>query len=227
MFLFFAASNVNNLLHLVQPAPPPLPAPPLLVSAGSDLIRDQDRAPSQTDTRPESSSSAGLSPNGGVEVGGPLGLDRQPETESLTSLLDELVFLNQQTVSTATTDGVSSEADAIGGRDEDLGHAHSPWLLQLDSDSDTITTETEEAGFQGHAEMSQTGTANENTKGGVLTPPPLLQMKVGGDKIVDPASSDGVAGGGGGRGVGRAEGGGAWRPMPRLVPLGLRGNPSS
>ncbi|XP_050923742.1 LOW QUALITY PROTEIN: MAX dimerization protein MGA a [Lates calcarifer] len=221
------ASNVNNLLHLVQPAPPPLPAPPLLVSAGSDLIRDQDRAPSQTDTRPESSSSAGLSPNGGVEVGGPLGLDRQPETESLTSLLDELVFLNQQTVSTATTDGVSSEADAIGGRDEDLGHAHSPWLLQLDSDSDTITTETEEAGFQGHAEMSQTGTANENTKGGVLTPPPLLQMKVGGDKIVDPASSDGVAGGGGGRGVGRAEGGGAWRPMPRLVPLGLRGNPSS
>ncbi len=124
----------------------------------------------------------------------------------------------------------------MGGAKEQE-QAHSPWLLQLDSDSDdTITMETEEAGLNDHTETTeskpQPRLANGNTTIGVLVPPPLLQMKLGGAKVADPASSDGAAvgggrGGGGGGRAGRREGGVAWRPMPRLVPLGLRGNPPS
>lgn len=117
------------------------------------------------------------------------------DNESLTSLLNEIVFLNQQTVNT---------------RRQEEEPPHSPWLLQLDSDSDdTVTTETEEAGLNDQTQTTRSrplpGPANGNTTGGVLAPPPLLQMKVGGAKVMDPAS----------------------RPMPRLVPLGLRGNPPS
>ncbi|XP_056248740.1 MAX dimerization protein MGA a isoform X5 [Seriola aureovittata] len=264
------ASNLNNLLHLVQPATKqqqqqqlvpagePAPPPPLVVSAGPDLSsdqikdqdQDQDQAPSQTDTRPESSSSLsppstpapssslcpGLSADHrvGLSVGGPLGPGSRGdgETESLTSLLNEIVFLNQQTVSTATTAGVLSETDATVGGANEQGHARSPWALQPDPDSDyTVTMETEEPGLQGHAETMhvgpQTGQANENTKGGVLAPPPLLQMKVGGVKVAEPASSDRAAAAGRSVGGVRMEEGVAWRPMPRLVPLGLRGNPPS
>ncbi|XP_037342588.2 MAX dimerization protein MGA a isoform X2 [Pungitius pungitius] len=60
-------------------------------------------------------------------------------------------------------------------------------------------------------------------KADALAPPPLLQMKLGGATVADAPSSDVDAGGGGGW---SREGGVAWRPMPRLVPLGLRGNPS-
>lgn len=117
------------------------------------------------------------------------------DNESLTSLLNEIDFLNQQTVTT---------------RRQEEEPPHSPWLLQLDSDSDdTVTTETEEAGLNDQTQTTRSrplpGPANGNTTGGVLAPPPLLQMKVGGAKVMDPAS----------------------RPMPRLVPLGLRGNPPS
>lgn len=115
------------------------------------------------------------------------------DQESLTSLLNEIVFLNQQTASS---------------RQEEEERTHSPWLLQLDSDSDDpITTETEEAEPKDHTPMKQSTTpprpAHGTAAGGTLVPPPLLQMKVGGGNVAAPAS----------------------RPMPRLVPLGLRGNP--
>ncbi|XP_071354656.1 MAX dimerization protein MGA a isoform X2 [Trachinotus anak] len=230
------------------PAGQPTPPPPLLVSAGSDVsseqVKDQDQSPSQTDPRPESTSTQaassslcpGLSADCRVEVrvGGPLRPEARggAETEGLTSLLNEIVFLNRQTVSMATTEGVLPETDPAVGGAKEQGHTHSPWVLQPDPDSDdTITMETEELGLQTHVEMRQTTPetelANGNTKGGVLAPPPLLQMKVGGFKVADPVSSDRAAAtGGSGRG-GRGEGGVAWRPMPRLVPLGLRGNPPS
>ncbi|XP_070776873.1 MAX dimerization protein MGA a [Enoplosus armatus] len=239
----------------------PLP-PPLVVSVGSNLssdqIKDQDQPPSQTDQSSSSSfppSTQGLSsslcpdPSAArrVIVGVPLGADRQQgktkedtDNESLASLLNEIVFLNQQTVTTAMLPGKpppeagQRQEGAVAGGTEEQGHAHSPWLLQLDSDSDdTVVAETEEARLNNHAEMTQGGPqprlANENTKGGVLAPPPLLQMKVDGAKVADPTSSDGAAAGGGGEGGGGGggEGGVAWRPMPRLVPLGLRGNPPS
>lgn len=139
-----------------------------------------------------------------------------PDSECLTSLLNEIVFLNQQVVTTATTTGVPSPrrlSSEVGPQDE--GHAHNPWLLQLDSDSDdTVTLETVEAGLNNGPQP-----ANENTTSGVLAPPPLLQMKVGGAKVTDSATNH--------EATEEGVGGTAWRPMPRLVPLGLRGNPAS
>lgn len=183
-----------------QPLPPPPPPLPLVVSARSDLstdqIKDQDQSSSGTDTASEPSSSppstqggtSCLDPRPNTGLQGPAETSKDPDNVNLTSLLDEIVFLNQQTVSTQ----------------EEEEEAHSPWLLQLDSDSDEpVTMETEEAGLSDHRPLP--GLPNGNTTGGVLVPPPLLQMKVGGAKVVDPAS----------------------RPMPRLVPLGLRGNPPS
>lgn len=181
-----------------------------MVPVGSDLssdqIKDQDQPPPQTESpttwgpSPPPSLGPGARLQAEFSVGGAVGPGEQQETGeettvSLTSLLDELVFLNQQT-------------DDVDQLEE--GHAHSPWLLQLDSDSEeTVATVTEEAGLNDHTEttqgMLQPRTVNGNTTGGALAPPPLLQMKVGGANVADPAS----------------------RPMPRLVPLGLRGNAPS
>lgn len=243
MFLLFTATNITNLLQLIQPAtaqqlqlqqvpagPPPTPS--LVVSAGSDQIGHQDQLPTQTDLRPECSSSSPPSTQGSssspcrsVVVGGPAGPEQQEvsrrggETESLKSLLNEINFLNQQTV-TADTPGSSPGERSPDVDSEQQDHPHSPWVLQLDSDSDdAVTTETEEAGITGH----RTAPTNRNSKSGVLAPPPLLQMNVGGAKVAGPASSNGPAEGGG-VGEGSTDGGVAWRPMPRLVPLGLRGN---
>lgn len=82
---------------------------------------------------------------------------------------------------------------------------HGSWLLRLDSDSDEpVASETEEAGLADSAQVCESRPANGNiTNGGALVPPPLLQMRVGGATVVDSTS----------------------RPMPRLVPLGLRGAP--
>lgn len=201
------------MLQLVQPldTPPqqrevpaaqatPTPPPPSDISAGPH----QDQPPSQTCSSTESMSAApSVGGSGGsdvppaaVTVGGPVvpveaGEDH--DQESLTSLLNEIVFLNQQTASS---------------RQEEEERAHSPWLLQLDSDSDDpITTETEEAGPKDHTPVKQSRTplrpAHGTAAGGTLVPPPLLQMKVGGGNVAAPAG----------------------RQMPRLVPLGLRGNP--
>lgn len=162
-------------------------------SARSDRIKDQNCLSTE------------------VTVGG------APESEGLTSLLNEIVFLNQQVVTTVTTAGVPSPR-----RLSSEGHALSPWLLQLDSDSDDmVTMETSEAELNSGPQP-----ASENTTSGVLAPPPLLQMKVGGAKVADPASSHGATEEGGDEAEGK-EGSVAWRPMPRLVPLGLRGNPTS
>ncbi|TNN28155.1 hypothetical protein EYF80_061697 [Liparis tanakae] len=127
-----------------------------------------------------------------------------PLDESLTSILNEIVFLNQQTVTSP-----ENPEDALVGGATEQGHAHKPWLLELDSDSDDLTDSTR---------PQLIGNAH------VLAPPPLLQMKVGGVKAAEPPSSAVAADGEEG---GRRQGGVAWRPMPRLVPLGLRGNPTS
>ncbi|XP_061762000.1 MAX dimerization protein MGA a isoform X2 [Nerophis ophidion] len=72
-----------------------------------------------------------------------------------------------------------------------------------------------EVGLNGHM------ATDESLKGAVLTPPPLLHMKVGGAKME--AHPNTVMSSGPGtepRGDGVS-----WRPMPRLVPLGLKGAP--
>lgn len=244
MFSLFTATNFTNLLQLIQPATAQqlqlagLSPTSLVVSAGSDQTGHQDKLPSQTDLRPECSSSPppstqgwssslcpSLPAHGHVEVvvGGPAGSEQQQdsrgggETESLKSLLNEINFLNQQTVTAETLESPpgkqSPEVDSVDPPPR-------PWVLQLDSDSDdAVTTEIEEAGITGHG-AAPTLT---NSKSGVLAPPPLLQMNVGSANVVAPSSSNGPAGEGG-AGGGSTEGGVALRPMPRLVPLGLRGN---
>ncbi|XP_014908013.1 MAX dimerization protein MGA a isoform X3 [Poecilia latipinna] len=111
------------------------------------------------------------------------------DNESLSSLLSEIVFLNQQTVATATTAVI--DPPVVGGSEEQKHASEHPGPIL--------------------------GNANE----GVLAPPPLLHMKVGGAKEARLGSNnEATVGGAGAVGV-------AWRPMPRLVPLGLRGNSPS
>ncbi|XP_061906609.1 MAX dimerization protein MGA a isoform X3 [Entelurus aequoreus] len=79
----------------------------------------------------------------------------------------------------------------------------------------TLTVAYEEVGLNGHM------ASDESLKGAVLTPPPLLHMKVGGAKMEGPPNTVMSSGPGAeprGDGV-------SWRPMPRLVPLGLKGAP--
>lgn len=204
------SDSAENVLQLVQPldTPPqqrqvpvaqaePTPPPPPDISAGPH----QDPPLSQTCSSTESMSAVpsvgglggSVAPPAEVTVGGPVApveAGEDHDQESLTSLLNEIVFLNQQTASS---------------RQEEEERAHSPWLLQLDSDSDDpITTETEEAGPKDHTQSrTPPRPAHGTATGGTLVPPPLLQMKVGGGSVAAPVG----------------------RPMPRLVPLGLRGNP--
>ncbi|XP_071400068.1 MAX dimerization protein MGA a [Centroberyx affinis] len=183
------------------------------------------------------------------------------DAESLTSLLNELVFLNQQIC--AAEGGApaspprkpsappgqeaaggrapvpdlrdvlaSPGTDSVGGAEEP-GRSQSPLLLELDEDLSGSAAE-KEAMLNGHTETrterpgsgcpadgcGQLQNPQCSAKGGALTPPPLLQMKVGGGgggggaTAVEPSSEK----------AGGREGGVAWRPMPRLVPLGLRSN---
>ncbi|XP_026164161.1 MAX dimerization protein MGA a isoform X2 [Mastacembelus armatus] len=202
--------------------------PPLVVSAGSDQIKSQNQPPCQTDLRPDCTQGppSSLCPSLGADdqvedaVGRAAGLEQQEtrgdsETASLSSLLDEIVFLNQQTAGVPLPEKQSSEV----GRPRQQDHTHSPLFLHLECDN-TVSMEMVEAGLNGY--MTPTKMANWDSKGDVLAPPPLQQMKTGGAKV-DPSQSDNTAA----VGEGRRKGGVAWRPMPRLVPLGLRGNPSS
>lgn len=120
--------------------------------------------------------------------------------ESLTPLLNHGV-LNQP----------------MGGAElEEEEPDHGSWILRLDSDSDEpVGSEAEEAGpdstpFSESRRLPGPSTANV-TKAGVLVPPPLLQMRVGGATLVGGAALVDATS----------------RPMPRLVPLGLRGTPPS
>ncbi|KAK1875483.1 MAX associated protein [Dissostichus eleginoides] len=176
--------------------------------------------PPPSNQSPSSSPCPGKSADPGAEVLGMKGsLEQQQkdeetkDDEGLMSLLNEIDFLNQQTVTAATTTTSvllpGKPLPSGGGAKEEKGPALSPWVLELDSDSEESTT-----------------TENAKGGGGVLAPPPLQQMKVGGaEKVMEPANSDGEEEEEEGGGGGKKDGGVAWRPMPRLVPLGLRGNP--
>lgn len=83
---------------------------------------------------------------------------------------------------------------------------HGSWILRLDSDSD----EPEEAGLDS-TPFSEGRLLPGPPSGNLLVPPPLLQMKVGGSRAVGGATAADATS----------------RPMPRLVPLGLRGTPPS
>ncbi|CAN9501918.1 unnamed protein product [Ophioblennius macclurei] len=213
------ATNISTLLPQQQPppAPPALPAPlapPAALVEASDWTSSVSRPSIHQPAEHLSENTTGVPQEvSGVPasvpqpvIGAPQGVggvSQGPDGESLTSLLNELVFLNQQNVAVATP---ADRGSAVGGANEP-GNA-----TKHDVDSDgTSVTEMDRPGLSKHSNLA-------NTKAGVLAPPPLLQMKVGGANISESSSCDEEGG--------RREGGVAWRPMPRLVPLGLRGNPA-
>lgn len=151
--------------------------------------------------------------------GGPPGPDPQPnpESESLSSLLNEIVFLNQTAVVTAAA-AQNTEKLSIQDPGGVAAQTHTPGtqLRQLDS-VDPGPIDLTETGNK----AEQPGPDSVNTNCGVLAPPPLLHMKMGGAKVSSLTKIDSTAvEGPGSMGVG-------WRPMPRLVPLGVQGNSSS
>ncbi|KAM9355023.1 MAX dimerization protein MGA a [Pholidichthys leucotaenia] len=204
-------SNVTNQLQLIAlPSPqiqaqlPPGPLP-MMASAGSESSSDpgwdQDQPSTQTKVRPASTESTAPCPTE---------KSPQPEAESLTSLLKEIVFLNQQN---GTVPPSLQKADISGpGGPKEYGPAHGPELVRFGSDSDNTEVITE---------ITQTAVQQtpEDGKVHVLAPPPLLQMKLN-SAVNSDCSSEGTT-------EGRTEAGQVWRPMPRLVPLGLRGNQPS
>ncbi|XP_034015463.1 MAX dimerization protein MGA a [Thalassophryne amazonica] len=265
--------SASNLASLALPPSPKRKAARPLVSTGLDQIvdrvKDQDQVLVQTEgLRPECSavSPAAVpgavtslcpqqnSENGAVVV--PQGVELEQagdDTESFTSLLNEIDFLNQHSSTTVEAPTQASflprqeeaqtartppaglqdlfidsppGAGSSAGGAEEQEHVHSPWLLELDEDSDSDevnATEMEEVGLKSHTETRQHRPSPEslNRTWTDLAPPPLLQMKVGRSTMAESSSRDGSA-----EEMGR-ESSAAWRPMPRLVPLGLRGNPPS
>ncbi|XP_056152271.1 MAX gene-associated protein-like [Lampris incognitus] len=166
---------------------------------------------------------------GGKEVAG----DREGEEESsfeesLTSLLNELVFLNQHI---CNTDELSTGVSFLGGPEEFIGGAEeekelgkkpnhsqpvSPLPQEQDEDWSRSTTE-EVVVLNCHAQTGHLQNPQCTAKPGAPTLPPLLQMKVGEGGAKGEESTNERTGGNG-RGL-------TWRPMPRLVPLGLKTNP--
>ncbi|XP_059209138.1 MAX dimerization protein MGA a isoform X4 [Centropristis striata] len=222
-------TDLNNLLQLVHPStrqPHQTQQQQKQQQTQPQKQQTQQQPPVTSDLCDVTAQEASSFPCAGlraeVTAAGPPGVGHPGSRDDvgLTSLLNELVFLNQQTTTTASLESPERPCSEDAA---EAGHAHGAWLLELDSDSDEAGG-TKEEELLDHEE-EQPGTADGISKAGALAPPPLLQMKVGGAKVSDAASSDGAAAEEGGGGW--AERGMAWRPMPRLVPLGLRGLPPS
>ncbi|XP_047201133.1 MAX dimerization protein MGA a isoform X4 [Girardinichthys multiradiatus] len=191
--------STSHQTQELQPPPAAGLSPVLLLSAKCNQVRGHHQGLGQPLSPAASQSSvSGMYPHLDVQQTETVGQSprQDPDNESLSSLLNEIVFLNQQTVAADTTAGTSAVKDCLQG--SSVGGSEEQRLAS-----------------------EHLGPTSGNTTEGVLTPPPLLHMKVGGAKVPGLSTNDGAAVGGGGSG--RL----AWRPMPRLVPLGLRGNSPS
>ncbi|XP_053700819.1 uncharacterized protein LOC128747175 isoform X2 [Synchiropus splendidus] len=130
--------------------------------------------------------------------------DRPAESypADVTTLLHELSFLNQ------------TSARLLPQKPSTPDKATS--LPQDPANNQTTPPEDTQGDLNGHLETQQrVESVTENLKGSVLAPPPLLQMRVDAPKKTEPAVASSQ----------HSEEGVAWRPMPRLVPLGLKGAP--
>ncbi|XP_051775668.1 MAX dimerization protein MGA a isoform X2 [Erpetoichthys calabaricus] len=154
----------------------------------------------------------------------------QQEHEALSTLLNEIVFLNQfnnksENSHLAETPLAQRTHQPHGGRlseeqgsevdchklQEDADGTPSPLVLQLDED----TLETNQGGKTENVNNSSTqnpsdcgpdlNCSSSSSSSDTLSPPPLLQMKVGSNTTGGKGDPDF-----------------SWRPMPRLVPLGLK-----
>ncbi|XP_041131702.1 MAX gene-associated protein-like isoform X2 [Polyodon spathula] len=163
--------------------------------------------------------------------------DEDPEDDRLTSLLNEIVFLNQQRGSDMQTQFTQCRETKDNGSAGGVANTVSPLFLQLADelldppcaesiDSDRQQGAPGEGDFvrivlgsefvdSGSGASSSTGVMNGTSQQGrALTPPPLLQhMRLGSSTCPSspptstqhtPADNE------------------AWRPMPKLAPLGLK-----
>ncbi|KAG9336381.1 hypothetical protein JZ751_002728 [Albula glossodonta] len=179
--------------------------------------------------------------------GSACGPNNGAEDDRLMSLLSEIAFLNQQgngeesglpevsQTHSPPQDGKGwTEEEPTGGLDGDDDRSLSPLFLQLDEDAlgtknserlsasvgeeqgNSIASEHEEQPKQGTDVAVTNGFGRQSlppsVKGGALTPPPLLQMKAGSAAVAADSKAK----------KGKETSEVSWRPMPRLVPLGLK-----
>ncbi|XDV42854.1 hypothetical protein PO909_011448 [Leuciscus waleckii] len=161
-----------------------------------------------------------------------------PEDENLMSLLDELVLLSQQLNNEdedqriVVPDEVQPCSDKQADVDRDDERALSPLFLTLDedlmspdskdeidippkvddlvkvifgSDSPSVSSES---GVAPSTNVESPNAPTCNVKGDAPTPPPLLHMKAACEATSGQSANEGTNV--------------AWRPMPKLVPLGLK-----
>lgn len=181
----------------------------------------------------EISASVTSSTQEGLEKKGPDD-SNDPEDENLMSLLDELVLLSQQ-LSNEDEDQkivVPSEVQPCSDKQADDERALSPLFLTLDedlmspdskdeidippkvddlvkvifgSDSPSVSSES---GVAPSANIESPNTPMCTVKDDAPTPPPLLHMKTACEAASGQSTNEGTNV--------------AWRPMPKLVPLGLK-----
>ncbi|XP_068456296.1 MAX dimerization protein MGA a [Clinocottus analis] len=153
------AANFNNQLQLVQPpSTQQILQPPSTQQILQPPSTQQILQPPSTQQilQPPSTQQI-LQPPSTQQILQP------PSTQQILQPPSTQQILHQQTGSLEAPENPSS----VGGAPE-RGRAHSPWLLELDSDSDDL------------ADATRGGSADGNAN--VLAPPPLLQMKLGGAK---------------------------------------------
>ncbi|XP_048046886.1 MAX dimerization protein MGA a isoform X2 [Megalobrama amblycephala] len=189
--------------------------------------------PKQLEEGDEVSASVTSSTQEGLEKKGPDD-SNDPEDENLLSLLDELVLLSQQ-LSNEDEDQkivMPSEVQPCSDKQADDERALSPLFLTLDedlmspdskdeidippkvddlvkvifgSDSPSVSSES---GVAPSTNIESPNAPMCTVKDDAPTPPPLLHMKTACEAASGQSTNEGTNV--------------AWRPMPKLVPLGLK-----
>lgn len=189
--------------------------------------------PKQLEEGDEVSASVTSSTQEGLEKKGPDD-SNDPEDENLMSLLDELVLLSQQ-LSNEDEDQkivMPSEVQPCSDKQADDERALSPLFLTLDedlmspdskdeidippkvddlvkvifgSDSPSVSSES---GVAPSTNIESPNAPMCTVKDDATSPPPLLHMKTACEAASGQSTNEGTNV--------------AWRPMPKLVPLGLK-----
>ncbi|KAL1257555.1 hypothetical protein QQF64_010799 [Cirrhinus molitorella] len=217
-----------------QQNPSDVKTPDLEERVAVDEPQSKD-APKQPVGEDENSASVTSSNRDGPDKKGPDD-SNDPEDENLMSLLDELVLLSQQ-LSNEDEDPrivvpgeVQSCSDKQADPERDDDRALSPLFLTLDEDLMSPDSKDEIDippkvddlvkvifGSDSPSVSSESGVAPStnvqspqacSVKGDAPTPPPLLHMKAASEAASGQSASEGTSV--------------TWRPMPKLVPLGLK-----
>ncbi len=202
------------------------------VVVGEPQSKDVPKQPVGGD---ENSASVTSSNQEGLDKNGPDD-SNDPEDENLLSLLDELVLLSQQLSDEDQRIVVPGEgqtcSDKLANPERDDDRALSPLFLTLDEDlmspdskdEINITPKVDDLvkvifGSDSPSVSSESVVAPSTNvqspqapaccvKGDAPSPPPLLHMKAACEAASDQSANEGTSV--------------TWRPMPKLVPLGLK-----